>query len=51
LSGRRGISADTAMRLGRYFGSRAQFWLVLQSQYEIGVIERGRGAEIARCAH
>ena len=40
LNGRRAITADTAVRLGRYFGNRAQFWLVLQSQYDIGVVER-----------
>jgi antitoxin HigA-1 len=48
LNGRRSITADTAVRLGRYFGNRAQFWLDLQSQYDIAVIERQRGAEIAR---
>ncbi len=48
LNGRRGISADTAVRLGRYFGNRAQFWLDLQGQYDIGVVEREKGAEIAR---
>jgi antitoxin HigA-1 len=48
LNGRRAISADTAVRLGRYFGNRAQFWLDLQSQYDIAVIERERGAEISR---
>jgi antitoxin HigA-1 len=47
LNGRRGITADTAVRLGRYFGNRAQFWLDLQSQYEIALVERDRGAEIA----
>ena len=47
LNGRRAISADTAVRLGRYFGNRAQFWLDLQSQYEIGVVEREKGSEIA----
>ena len=47
LNGRRSIAADTAVRLGRYFGNRAQFWLDLQSQYDIAVIERERGAEIA----
>jgi antitoxin HigA-1 len=46
LNGRRSITADTAVRLGRYFGNRAQFWLDLQSQYDIAVIERERGAEI-----
>src|ERR1700692_2037257 len=48
LNGRRSITADTAVRLGRYFGNRAQFWLDLQSRYDIAVIERERGAEIAR---
>jgi antitoxin HigA-1 len=32
LNGRRSITADTALRLGRYFGNRAQFWLDLQGQ-------------------
>ena len=48
LNGRRSITADTAVRLGRYFGDRAQFWLELQSQYEIAMIEREQGTEIAR---
>jgi addiction module HigA family antidote len=48
LNGRRSISADTAVRLGRYFGNSAQFWLDLQSQFDIGVIEREHGAEISR---
>jgi antitoxin HigA-1 len=48
LNGRRGITADTAVRLGRYFGNSAQFWLDLQGQYDIAVVERERGAEIAR---
>jgi antitoxin HigA-1 len=48
LNGRRGITADTAVRLGRYFGNRAQFWLDLQGQYEIALVERDRGGEIAR---
>ena len=48
LNGRRSITADTAVRLGRYFGNRAQFWLDLQSQYDIAVIEAERGDEIAK---
>jgi addiction module HigA family antidote len=48
LNGRRSITADTAVRLGRYFGNRAQFWLDLQSQYDIVVIEREHGKETAR---
>lgn len=48
LNGRRAMSADTAVRLGRYFGNQPQFWLDLQSQYDIAVIEREHGAEITR---
>jgi antitoxin HigA-1 len=48
LNGRRSISADTAVRLGRYFGNRPQFWLDLQSQYDIALIEREKGQEISR---
>ena len=51
LNGRRSITADTAVRLGRYFGNVAQFWLDLQSQYDIAVIERDRGPEIAKRVH
>lgn len=40
LNGRRSITAETAVRLGRYFGNGVQFWLDLQGQYDIGVVER-----------
>ncbi len=48
LNGRRSITAETAVRLGRYFGNRPRFWLELQSQYDIALVERDRGAEIDR---
>ena len=48
LNARRSITADTAVRLGRYFGNSAQFWLDLQSQYDISVVEREKGGEIAK---
>ena len=48
LNGRRSITAETAVRLGRYFGNRPGFWLELQSQYDIALVERDRGAEIAK---
>jgi addiction module HigA family antidote len=48
LNTRRAITADTAVRLARYFGNSAQFWLDLQSQYEIAVVEKERGSEISR---
>ena len=50
LNGRRSITADTAVRLGRYFGNNAQFWLDLQSQFDIAVVVRDRGVEITRRA-
>ncbi len=43
-----GISADTAMRLGRYFGTSPEFWLNLQRRFELDTLERDVGAEIAR---
>lgn len=48
INGRRSITADTAVRLGRYFGNSAQFWLDLQSQFDIAAVERKHGADIAR---
>jgi addiction module HigA family antidote len=48
LNRRRSITADTAVRLGRYFGNSAQFWLDLQGQHDIAIIQRERGKEIAR---
>ena len=48
LNARRAVTADTAVRLGRYFGNSAQFWLDLQSQYDIAIVEKERGPEIAR---
>ena len=35
VKGKRAITADTALRLGRYFGTTAQFWVNLQSSYEL----------------
>ena len=48
LNGRRAITADTAVRLGLYFGNSAQFWLNLQGQYDIAVVERDKGVDINR---
>jgi len=47
LNGKRGISPDTALRLGRFFGNSARFWLNLQTSYELAVAEREHGAQIA----
>ena len=39
LNGRRAITADTAMRLGRYFGTSAQMWVNLQAKYDLEAAE------------
>jgi antitoxin HigA-1 len=46
LKGQRAITADTALRLGRYFGNSAEFWLNLQQQYDLDLVKRERLAEI-----
>jgi antitoxin HigA-1 len=51
LNGRRSISADTALRLGRYFGNNPQFWIDLQGQYDIAVAERESGEDIRKHVH
>ena len=48
LRGRRGISADTALRLARYFDTTPQFWLNLQTAYDLRVAEAAAGRRIAR---
>lgn len=48
VHGKRSITADTALRLGRFFGMSAQFWLNLQTRYDLEVTEdllEGRLAE------
>jgi len=47
-NGKRAITADTAMRLARYFGTSAQMWMNLQSAYDLEVTERELSARIAR---
>lgn len=48
LSGRRNITADTALRLGRYFGMSANFWMNLQSAYELDLARKVAGSAIER---
>ena len=48
VQGKRSITGDTALRLGHWFGTSAQFWLNLQSAYEIQIAGQIAGAEIAR---
>ena len=46
LNGERGISGDTALRLAHFFGTTAEFWLNLQSLYEIRLAEQANGKSI-----
>jgi len=50
-AGERGITADTAVRLGLAFDIDPQFWLNLQAQYDIEVIQRDQGAQLAEEVH
>lgn len=54
LNGKRAISPDTALRLARFFGNSAQFWMNLQTRYDLTVAERELGkrihAEVERAA-
>jgi len=43
---RRSITADTALRLSRYFGTSAQFWMNLQANYDLEVAQDARGSQI-----
>lgn len=42
VKGRRGISADTALRLSRYFGNSPEFWLGLQAEHDLRTADTGR---------
>ncbi len=46
LKGQRGVTADTALRLARYFGTTPEFWLNLQTTYELRVAEIESGDQI-----
>jgi addiction module HigA family antidote len=51
LAERRGVSPNTALRLARYFGSSAQFWLNLQIKYDLDLAEDESLAKIEREVH
>jgi addiction module HigA family antidote len=46
IRGRRSITGDTALRLGHWFGSTPQFWINLQSAYDLRVAQQQAGREI-----
>jgi addiction module HigA family antidote len=48
VNGKRAVTADTALRLGKYFGVTPETWLGLQSEYELRVAQRMSGKEIER---
>jgi addiction module HigA family antidote len=48
LNGNRAISADTALRLSKFFGSKPEFWLNLQDSYDLKVVEQKAGKKIAK---
>ena len=47
LAGKRGITADTALRLARYFDTSAEFWMNLQAAYELRSARKQVGKELA----
>jgi antitoxin HigA-1 len=48
VRGRRGITADTALRLARYLGTSAEFWMGLQAEYDLRVARREKLRKIER---
>lgn len=48
VTGKRGITGDTALRLARYFGTDAESWLNLQKRYELECVRREAAAQIER---
>lgn len=48
IAGKRAVTGDTALRFGHWFGTDPQFWLNLQSAYEVRMAEQKTGREIAR---
>jgi antitoxin HigA-1 len=46
IGGKRGVTGDTALRFGHWFGMDAQFWLNLQSQYELAQADKATGETI-----
>ncbi len=48
LAGRRGVTADTSLRLGRFFGMSPGFWLVLQNHHDMDVAQDSLGGELEK---
>lgn len=43
---RRGVTADTAARMSRFFGTSAAFWMNLQAAYDLSIVERDKGDDL-----
>ena len=51
INGKRGVSAETALRFSRYFGNSARFWMNLQTRYELAKAEQDIGQKIEAEVH
>jgi addiction module HigA family antidote len=51
VNGKRAITADTALRLGKYFGVSAELWLGLQADFDLRIAKRMIGAQIDKQVH
>lgn len=46
VNGKRGVSAESALRLSKYFGNSARFWMNLQARYDLAIVEQDIGEKI-----
>lgn len=51
VNGKRAITADTALRLGKYFGVTPQTWMGLQTEYDLRIAQRSIGDEVDKRVH
>jgi addiction module HigA family antidote len=51
VKGKRAVTADTALRLAKYFGTTAEIWVRLQADYDLRIAQRAVGAEVERRVH
>ncbi len=48
IKGNRSITADTALRLGIYFGTGPEFWLNLQNKYDMGIVQKEKSKDLQK---
>lgn len=51
VNGKRGITADTSLRLARYFKTSPELWMSMQTEYDLRVADRNVGAEVKKRIH